>query len=185
MHCPYSTSECHLVAALAQRKPEALNYVFKKYSKALTNTISQRVACHNTAEEILQNVFVKIWFRIETYKKQKGSLYTWMQKIAANECIDHFRKAHSELPRQHNEVPHDSESITNEIAACVDRIDLARSFASLRDTDKRILWLIIKGYTRKEISIELGLPEGTVKTRTRVSYARLNKYFTNDLVKTS
>ncbi|RYG42701.1 MAG: sigma-70 family RNA polymerase sigma factor, partial [Chitinophagaceae bacterium] len=88
-HLEFSTTD--LPVQLAQKNKHAFSYTYDSYAPALFGFITRTVNDTFAAEEILQNVFVKIWNHADSYCSEKGSLFTWMMAITRNEAITHLR----------------------------------------------------------------------------------------------
>ena len=84
-------SEHELVVLLNEQSNDAFNYLYDHYSGALFTIINQIVPDKDTAGDVLQEVFVNIWKKINTYDSAKGRLFTWMLNIARNAAIDKIR----------------------------------------------------------------------------------------------
>ncbi|MEI7509252.1 MAG: sigma factor, partial [Flavobacterium sp.] len=67
-----------LIPLLLKREERAFTIMYDMYSKSLFSVISNLLKETEDAEDVLQEVFVKIWKNIETYNDSKGRLYTWM-----------------------------------------------------------------------------------------------------------
>jgi RNA polymerase sigma factor (sigma-70 family) len=89
--------EPELVLLLKQRSQHSFSYLYDNYSGALHSIILNIVNEEELANDVLQEVFVKIWKQIETYDSSKGRLFTWMLNIARNASID---GPEPELPEQ-------------------------------------------------------------------------------------
>ncbi|MEJ0102903.1 MAG: sigma factor [Bacteroidota bacterium] len=76
--------EAELVALLQQRNNKAFTYLYENYSGALYGIINQIIPEKESANDVLQEVFINIWKKIETYDISKGRLFTWMLNIARN-----------------------------------------------------------------------------------------------------
>ncbi|HEX8460116.1 MAG TPA: sigma factor, partial [Segetibacter sp.] len=74
--------ESELVTLLKQRDESAFNYLYDHYSGSLYSIILNIVPDRELANDLLQEIFVKIWRQIETYDSSKGRLFTWMLNIA-------------------------------------------------------------------------------------------------------
>jgi len=160
------------VAALKGRDRTALAYLYDSYAGALLGVIARIVKKEEMAEEVLQDVFMKIWDRIDSYDRDKGKLFTWMVNIARNQAIDKTRSREFSKDKQ-----------TGDLGKFVNRIDarehveLGVEAIGLRDLLNRLpedqQFVIekhyLKGYTQSEISAEFNLPLGTVKTRMRLA----------------
>src|SRR5476649_2115117 len=84
-------NEEELVLLLKQQSREAFNYLYKQYSAVLYGVVNKVVYDEQTAQDVLQDVFVKIWTNIDQYDAKKGRIYTWMINIARNAAIDKLR----------------------------------------------------------------------------------------------
>jgi RNA polymerase sigma-70 factor (ECF subfamily) len=80
------------------RNPETKHYGFNliadKYKERLYWHIRKIVIVHDDADDVLQNTLIKAWNGLKSFREQSG-LYTWLYKIATNECITHLNKKRS------------------------------------------------------------------------------------------
>ena len=76
---------------LQKRNEKAFGYLYDNYSGALYGIVNSIVTDKEIANDVLQNVFVNIWRKIESYDATKGRLFTWMLNIARNAAIDEVR----------------------------------------------------------------------------------------------
>jgi RNA polymerase sigma-70 factor, ECF subfamily len=165
------------VLVLLQKKDgRAYTYLYDMYSRSLFAVISNLVKEKEEAEDVLQEVFVKIWKNIESYSESKGRLYTWMLNIARNTSIDKLRSKgfnNSQKNQSSDNFVHlldDSNKMINKI----DTIGIKEFIQKLKPKCIAIIDLLFfKGYTQQETSEELEIPLGTVKT--------LNRNCINDL----
>ncbi len=94
-------SEQELITALKARDDQAFSYLYDHYSGSLYSIILQIVKSPETASDVLQEVFINIWRKIESYDPLKGRLFTWMLNISRNASIDMLRsKSYSEQPEK-------------------------------------------------------------------------------------
>lgn len=168
-------SEQELVALLKTGSKEAFNSVYDNYSPALFGIISRIVNSEETAQDVLQEAFIKIWKHIAGYDSSKGSLFTWMLNIARNTAIDASRSKHEKNKiRESGQVV----SITEEAGAEMnfDHMGLQEVLITLKPEHKLIIdYLYMKGYTQEETAGELNMPLGTVKTRARAAIIHLRE----------
>ena len=69
-------SEEELVLLLKQQSQDAFNYLYKNYAGVLYGIIRKVVADEQTAQDVLQDVFVKVWNNIGQYSPENGRIYT-------------------------------------------------------------------------------------------------------------
>ncbi|MBA4195937.1 MAG: RNA polymerase subunit sigma [Chitinophaga sp.] len=67
-------------------KEKAFTLIIKKYQEKLYWHIRRMVVVHDDADDVLQNVFIKVWKGLENFRED-SQLYTWMYRIATNECL--------------------------------------------------------------------------------------------------
>ena len=80
-----------ILPLVLKRDERSFTTLYDMYSKSLFSVITNLIKDREEAEDVLQEVFVKIWKNIDTYNESKGRLYTWMLNIARNTSIDKLR----------------------------------------------------------------------------------------------
>jgi RNA polymerase sigma-70 factor (ECF subfamily) len=168
-----------LIPMLLRKEERAFTQLYDMYSKSLFSVITNLVSDREEAEDVLQEVFVKIWKNIETYNQSKGRLYTWMHNIARNTAIDKLRSKgfnNSQKNLSSDNFVHlldDSNKLTNKI----DSIGLRDFVKKLKPKCIQLIDLLFfKGFTQQEASEELEIPLGTVKTQNRMCMNDLRNF---------
>jgi RNA polymerase sigma-70 factor (ECF subfamily) len=154
----------------------ALDYLYDHYSSALYGIIFRIVKEEDISEEILQDVLLKIWDKIENYDSNKGKLFTWMLNIARNQAIDKTRSKEMSKAKKTDDIDNLVSNIGNRqsIELQVDSIGLTEVLARLSKDQKFVVeHLYLKGYTQSELADEFNIPLGTVKTRLRLGMMEL------------
>ncbi|MHA3788986.1 RNA polymerase sigma factor [Flavobacterium hauense] len=159
-----------LLAQIYKKDSKAFNTLYDMYSKSLYGVIFNLLKNKEEAEDVLQEVFVKIWKNIDSYNDTKGRFFTWILNIARNTAIDRLRsKDHTKNLK--NLSVDNFVHILDHNATVVNKIDAIgiREFVKkLKPVCVRIIELLFfKGYTQQEASDELAMPLGTVKTQNR------------------
>lgn len=179
-----STEE--LVSMLKNRDEDGFNYLYDNYSGALYGIIIKVLTYKEETNEVLQDVFVKIWNSIQSFDENKGSLYTWMLNVARNAAIDKVKSKSFRNDLKNQSIPdfvNDSKSLSTEQKHEFNEVQ--NIVNTLRDDYKVIInKSYFGGYTQEEISEDLGIPLGTVKTRSRAAIKELRemlKGFKNSL----
>ena len=162
-----------LIHHLQLRNDEAFKYLHDAYSPALLASIKRIVKCMLTAEDILQNVFIKIWLHVNTYSSGRGCLYTWMLSIARHEAIDFLRSKQAKILGRTSGLHENEIEKSTYMQPELIRFDVLRSLALIPFKDRMVIELYNRGFTCREIGQLLDLPEGTVKTRMRISFRKL------------
>ena len=164
--------EYELVASLRKKDEEAFGYLYEHYSGALYGVIKQIIGELELSNDVLQETFVNIWRRIESYDENKGRLFTWMLNIARNAAIDKTRsKAFQQGQKQ---VPLADELIQTGVRPGIDDIGLKKLIYKLREEQRQLIDLsYFQGYSHEQIATALHIPLGTVKTRIRSALTQL------------
>lgn len=176
MNTKVTYSEQELVALLQQRNEHSFGYLYDNYSGALLGVISSIVSEQETARDVLQEVFVNIWRKMESYDPTKGRLFTWIMNIARNAAIDKIRSRAYQDSLKNYSIP---DSVDTNIAGTstlpkVDDVGLKKVLTKLTDEHRVLIDLsYFQGYTHDEISKMLAIPLGTVKTRIRSALTHL------------
>jgi RNA polymerase sigma-70 factor (ECF subfamily) len=165
--------EYELVAALRQKENQAFSYLYDHYSGALYGIINQIVADAELSNDVLQETYVNIWRRIDTYDASRGRLFTWMLNIARNAAIDKTRsKGFQQSQRQISLA--DGEMIPAIVRPGVDDLGLKKMILKLKDEQRLLIDLsYFQGFTHEQIAKALDIPLGTVKTRIRSALTQL------------
>jgi RNA polymerase sigma factor (sigma-70 family) len=172
-------NEQELVYLLKQRNNQAFSYLYDNYSGALYTIVLQIIRENELASDVLQEVFINIWRKIESYDPAKGRLFTWMLNIARNASIDTLRSK-SFQNTQKNQALGDNVNIATSSQVTqmnVDNIGLRKTLSMLKPEQSTLMELAyFKGYTHEEIAEIEGIPLGTVKTRIRNALLLLRDY---------
>ncbi len=171
-------SEEELVAQLQGRNQQAFAYLYDNYAAALNGIIFRLVEDKELAEDILQEAFIKIWNNFSNYDTTKGRLFTWMLNLTRNLTIDTLRskgyKKQSKISSDENSVSNYADN--NATLEKFDGIGIRKQLNNLKPEQRSIIDMAyFNGYTQDEISKEMGIPLGTVKTRMRSAILELRK----------
>jgi RNA polymerase sigma factor (sigma-70 family) len=169
-------SEPTLINRLQHGDQHALSYLYDHYSAALFGVIFRIVNEKNAAQEVLQDVFLKIWLRIPTYDAQKGKLFTWMLNIARNAAIDKVRSGEFSKQKKTKDITDFVRTVESYevVSQSTDAIGLQKVLQQLPPEQQVIIeYLYFKGYTQSELAEEKNIPLGTVKTRLRMAMQTL------------
>ncbi len=169
-------SEEELIVLLKEKNENGFHYLYDHYSGALYGVILRIVQSKEYTEEIIQDVFVKIWNSIHQYDVSKGRFYTWMINIARNTAIDYLKSKGFQNELKNQSLPdfvyNTAELSINNDAS--DYIGFNNVLEGLEvDKQELINMAYYQGYTQYEISEKLKIPLGTVKTKMRNALIKL------------
>lgn len=164
-------SQTALVTLLLQKDKAAFERLYVDYSNAIYGLCLQILKEEHLAEDALQETFVRIWRKIQTYDPSKGRLFTWMLNIARNIAIDMLRARESRKASQTSSIEDRAFAAkAPSVMMEVEHIGLKEVLAGLPGDQRKVIDLIyFLGYTQQEVSDEFGIPLGTVKSRVRLA----------------
>lgn len=154
----------------------SLSYLYDYYSAALYGVIFRILKNEKIAEEVLQDVFVKIWDKFDHYDPSKGKLFTWMLNIARNHAIDKTRSKEISKEQKTSGIDNFVNRIDKHefIEERVDGIGVKEILKNLPEEQKFIVEnLYFQGYSQSELAEAFNIPLGTVKTRLRLAMKQL------------
>jgi RNA polymerase sigma-70 factor (ECF subfamily) len=175
-------SEQALIAQLKNNERGAYEYLYDNYSSALYGVIHRIVTDDETANDVLQDAFVKIWKAIDDYDPSKGKLFTWMLNICRNQAIDKTRSKGFNNDQKNQSTEKNVNQLERLRANNIkpEHIGLVELVDKLDPNEKFLIDLMyFKGYTQSEIAEEYDIPLGTVKTRLRSATMNLRKIFSS------
>ncbi|SKC39562.1 RNA polymerase sigma-70 factor, ECF subfamily [Ohtaekwangia koreensis] len=168
--------EKDLVARLQAKDRSALEYLYDHYSGALYGVIFRILKKEEIAEEVLHDVFLKIWDKFDAYDASKGKLFTWLVNIARNQAIDKTRSKEISKDRKTSDIENVVSRIEKEEYSeqRIEDIGVKEILNDLPEEQRFVVeYLYLKGYTQSELAEEFNIPLGTVKTRLRLAMQQL------------
>ena len=172
-----------LLRLIARSQENALSELYDRYNRLVYSVAINALADPGHAEEITQDVFVRVWEKAETYRAEQGRVATWLASITRNRAIDIFRRSRVRQENLHiswEEVESFDPPAPQDVEAEADLAQRQRqvrwAVAQLPEEQKQALGLAyFQGLSHLEISERLGEPLGTVKTRIRLGMQKLRQ----------
>jgi RNA polymerase sigma factor (sigma-70 family) len=158
---------------------EAFNLLLKKYQQKIYWHVRRMVIDHDDADDLVQDIFVKIWKNLPGFRSD-AQLYTWMYRIATNECITFLNKK-----KQKNNIPLDdvsyelADTLADSTYLSGDKIQLKLQSALLTLPDKQRLVFNMKYYDDmkyEEMSEVLGTSVGALKASFHLAVKKIEAY---------
>ena len=165
-----------LLERIVAREAEAVGELYDRHSRLLYGLILRIVRNTSEAEEVLQDVFLQVWKRAETFNADLGAPVAWLVRIARNRAIDRLRA--NTVNARTLEVPPPLPSASPEARAALseEQRALGRALAALPAEERQLLeHAYFLGLTQSELAERFGLPLGTVKTRIRTALMTLRR----------
>ncbi len=173
-----STIEKEIVYLLERGDKKAITLLYENYADSLFGVIKKIIVDDDTAQDVLQESFVKIWRYAKKYDASKAKLFTWLYRIAYNTAIDKTRslknKSGKEVQIETSNVYKITSNGLNE-----DVLDIKKHLSSLDEKYQIVInALFFEGMTQQEASEELDIPLGTIKSRLKIGLRELKKIYT-------
>ena len=174
MNQPITYNETDLVNLLRERSEKAFSYLYDNYSGALYGVIHSIITDAETANDILQDVFLNIWKKIESYDPSKGRLFTWMLNIARNASIDKLRSKSFREGLKNQPISENVDIGVGSVNPAINDVGLRKVISRLKEEQRVLIDLsYFQGFTHEEIAKAMSMPLGTVKTRIRSALIQL------------
>ena len=170
-----------LLALIVRGENWALSEIYDRYSRLVFSLALKILNDHASAEEIVQQVFTKVWRSARDYRVERGKFSTWVMTIAQHQCIDELRRRRVRPAAQpgDEELLYGLASDDDPAQAVQYTFELARIREALQQipTEQRIVIELAfwGGLTQQEIAMYCHSPLGTVKTRLRLGMQRLRR----------
>lgn len=174
-------NEEHISNMLASEKTKskAFDAIVKMYSERLYWKIRYIVLCHEDANDVLQNTFVKAWNNIDSFHN-KSKIFTWLCSIAINESLDYLRKNKNSSTVDISEATSVSKSLMADEYFDGDEAHalLLEAVASLPDVQRTVFNLkYFDNMKYSEISEILNTSEGALKASYHIAVKKISDYF--------
>ena len=168
-----------LMRRVVDHDSEGLEQLYDRYSRAVYSLLLRVTGQAASADELLQEVFLRLWNSAPTYRAARGALGPWLLTLARHIAIDHIRSKAEKQRRQEDPAadPPSGMSVPRP-EEWLDQLRLAervqRLMSKLPESEKKALELAyFKGLSQSEIAASMDQPLGTVKTWIRSALRRL------------
>ena len=170
-------NEKHIVAILAEKDDKAISLLYEHYGDTLYGVAYKVVKDEDLAQDILQESFIKIWKKCDTYDATKAKLFTWLFRITRNTAIDKLRSINNKTDK---EVQIDVSNVYKVGVESIkpDILDMQENLEKIELKYQIVLEaLFFQGMTQQEASDELDIPLGTIKSRLKIGLRELGKLY--------
>ena len=175
------TTDGELIQRAATGDRSAFEDLYKRYARSVFGLALRRLGDRGRAEDAVQETFASIWRSAASYRPERGPGAPWLYAVARNAIIDRTR-ARTETPA---EIPEEASTEPTPL----DRAEqnwvawrVHRALEELPEREREVIALAYwSGLSQSEVAEFLGVPLGTVKTRTRAALSHLADLLEGDL----
>jgi len=160
---------------------EAFNLLLKKYQQRIYWHVRRLVVDHDDADDLIQDIFVKVWKNLSNFRAD-AQLYTWLYRIATNECITFLnkKKQHQNISLDDDSASYLAETLTTSSYFNGNQAQLKLQQALLTLPEKQRLVFNMKYFDDlkyEEISDILGTSVGALKASYHLAVKKIEQFF--------
>jgi RNA polymerase sigma-70 factor, ECF subfamily len=171
---PPETTDEFLLYSIAAADETALLELYGRYSGAVNSLARRILRSESDAEEVVQDVFVKVWQKALEYAPHKGKVSTWLLTIAHHSAIDALRRRTSRDTLPILDEDFDRTPDLRDKRDPLEQQMLETALSQLEPQEKHCIELAyFEGLSHAQLSARLEMPLGTVKTRIRTGLEKL------------
>ncbi len=177
-----------LMRLISHAQEQALGALYDRYNRLVYSMAFNTTGDSGLAEEITQDVFLRVWSKAETYRSEQGKVVTWMSSITRYRAIDLLRQRG--IRPEGNRIDWadgvspdlpDAMNVEFEVEESQRRQRVRKAMAQLPSEQRVALgYAFFKGYSHSQIAEALNEPLGTVKTRIRLAMQKLRQILYED-----
>jgi len=166
-----------LVFAIARYRQDALAESYRRHAGAVHGLARRLLADDALAEEVVQEIFLRLWDQPDRFDPDRGSLRSYLLAQAHGRSVDLIRSETARRRREERDARRTAEGgydIEREVWDLEVSDKVTSALGSLKEGERSaIILAYFGGYTYREVATILEEPEGTVKSRIRVGLTRL------------
>jgi RNA polymerase sigma-70 factor, ECF subfamily len=176
--------EADLVRRLKERDPHAMSDLYDRYGRLAYSLIYRIVRNGAAAEDLVQETFLRVWNRVQSFDRQKGALGPWILTVARNRAIDYLRSIDGRMSAGALELDKvENPAMFSEFSDSALSIDRTRrlkgAFEKLNANQRMVIELAyFEGLSQTEMAAQMKQPLGTVKTWVRSAMKILREELT-------
>ncbi|MGO9558238.1 MAG: RNA polymerase sigma factor [Acidimicrobiales bacterium] len=171
-----TASDGSLAMSVARWEEDALAEIYRRYASGLLSLARRLLYDARLAEDVVQEVFVRLWNRPERFDPDRGSLRAFLAAETHGRAVDLLRAEEARRRRERTDAMKApvAATIEHEVVETLLADDVRAAVAELPETERKAVELAyFGGLTYREVAVALNEPEGTVKSRIRKALHRL------------
>jgi RNA polymerase sigma-70 factor (ECF subfamily) len=179
---PEAAADEELLARVGDGDRYAFEVLYRRYSRAVLGLALRRLGDRGRAEDAVQETFASVWRSARTYKPERGRGAPWLYAVARNAIADRGR-ARVDLPAEPEDVAALDAGPDEQAEQSWTSWRVHRALQTLPERERTLVELAYwSGLSQSEIAGRLGIPLGTVKTRTRSALGHLADVLEGELL---
>jgi RNA polymerase sigma-70 factor, ECF subfamily len=168
-----TTTDGDLIARVGEGDAGAFEQLYRRYSRPVFALALRRLGDRGRAEDAVQETFASIWRSAKSYRSERGPGAPWLYAVARNAIVDR-RRALGPTPAEPTDEPSSDAGPDERAESSWTAWRVHRALAELPEQERKLIELAYwGGLSQSEIADFVGIPLGTVKTRTRSALSRL------------
>ena len=168
------SSDGELIQRAADGDRSAFEQLYSRYARPVFGLALRRLGDRGRAEDAVQETFASVWRSAGSYKPERGPGAPWLYAVARNAIVDRAR-SRSEIPAEIPDEPATGPGPPDQAEQNWVAWRVHRALEELPEREREVIQLAYwSGLSQSEVAEFLGLPLGTVKTRTRAALMRLS-----------
>ncbi len=186
MNSASTTTDLEIMKKVASYDSKALEALYNRYSSILYTLIKTIVSDAALAEEVLSDVFVIIWRKINHFEFEAGNVYPWLITLARNKAVDTIRVKRTGVETQPYSDEYENKFIIPVLKpggkalelkdALNSTVNIQKAMEDLTDAQQYVIHLAyFEGLTESEIAAKLNIPVSTVKSKIRIALTNLKE----------
>ena len=168
-------SDEYLIYAIGARNEDALRELYARYSRSAFSLARRIMRSETDAEDVTQEVFVKIWQKALDYAPARGTVSTWLMTIAHHASIDALRRRSSRdtVQTEDGELER-APDLRVDVDNTLENVMVTEAMNGLTSEERLLIDLAyFEGLSHSQLATRTGLPLGTIKSRIRVGLQKL------------
>ena len=173
IHVVEPTTDGDLIARVGEGDSGAFEVLYRRYSRPVFALALRRLGDRGRAEDAVQETFASIWRSAGSYRRERGPGAPWLYAVARNAIVDR-RRALGPIPAEPVDEASSDAGPDERAESSWTAWRIHRALAELPEQERKLIELAYwGGLSQSEIADFVGIPLGTVKTRTRSALSRL------------
>lgn len=179
-----TVADAELYQRIKDKDKQAMEILYDRYEKILYSFVYKLTEDREAAEEVIQEVFIKLWRGVANYHSDRGKFSSWLFTLARNQAIDLIRKKKTNrlVNMEAIEPIVSPESTADEMIEWnEEKKEVRKAIRRLSEEQREIIQFVyFQGYTQQKIADKYKIPLGTVKSRVRLALRNLKLFLAEE-----